>query len=71
MDSSWQDIATAPKDGNYLVLADEGYLTIGVYVDFEGAPPEGYHSGWFDGMRELHPTHWFPVPPPPVQGGTE
>ena len=57
-------IATAPK-------VDEGQQPIRLLLY---SPSYGWHSGvWSDGKWlaalgaefELHPTHWFPIPPAP------
>lgn len=75
---TWQEIETAPKDGTAVLLWDADLEdaphyepVIGHFVDFEsvGGAPDGYHSGWYDnvsGRVELRPTHWMPLPDPPV-----
>jgi len=66
----WQPIETAPKDGtNVLLLNDKGNMAAGLWLD--GV----LGSGWFlrggnkpDYFFNNHrgPTHWMPLPPPPV-----
>lgn len=72
----WQDISSAPKDGSPVLLWEpgetlrhDGIVITGTYTHFDEPPPEGYHSGWFDdvqGHYEIHPTHWMPLPDPPL-----
>jgi hypothetical protein len=58
--ANWQPIATAPKDGRMLLLADSGRSVIGHWYN-----NALYGPGWSleDGFP-LHPqpTHWAPVP---------
>lgn len=61
--SEWQTIESAPKHGSDILL----------YEDFEPAVCKGY---WADADEEwrpsrgerfwLQPTHWMPLPEPPV-----
>lgn len=55
----WQPIETAPRDGTWLLLWDGGCRLIGHFY-----PPEGRWDN-ADG-DELKPTHWTPLPEPPV-----
>lgn len=66
--SPWQDIATAPKDGTYILIATkrhDGGMTSARWdddVDWwmldDGKNPEIW-------LRGPAPTHWMPLPPPP------
>lgn len=67
----WQPIATAPKDGTAILI----YPAWGHYPNGE-RPGEAY---WFTSPRCARwqianltipcvPTHWRPLPPPPVGG---
>jgi hypothetical protein len=59
--SEWQPIATAPRDGTWLLLHawHWGRLpTIGVW--------SRYSNCWQDHNHGLdRPTHWAPIPAPP------
>lgn len=71
--AAWQDIATAPKDGEQVLLQDGRW---GPYVGWWGAHddgPDNWHfldvtvqgdhlNCWQPGYG---PTHWRPLPAPP------
>ena len=61
----WQPIGTAPKDGSFIIGHGDG-------VAIENCPyimewSEG--DGWVEAYSEVDvtPTHWMPLPTPPVQ----
>lgn len=60
---SWQPIESAPKDGTRVLLSKLGAMHTAFYRN----------GGWECG--NLHyfnsPTHWMPLPAPPVQEGAE
>ena len=57
--NEWQPIETAPKDGKTEVIVCEfGFIYIGIF-DKEGFCKDMYGVG-------LHPTHWMPLPKPPI-----
>lgn len=62
--ADWQPIETAPKDGTRVLVADEN-VWMAVARNW---PCNGY---WIEdaasGMRLNPPTHWMPLPSPPVQ----
>lgn len=76
MVGGWQDIATAPKDGTYLLLWEQystnpfvGCWAFGSWsVSHEHVDAEG---GWdganvVDSISQDLITHWMPLPPPPT-----
>jgi hypothetical protein len=56
-ESKWHDIATAPKDGENVLLWD-GVRTSLAW--FSAASDE-----WLDGTDFVLPTHWMPLPDAP------
>ncbi len=60
-ENGWQDISTAPKDGTQILAFDEGLILVTQWVELEGV------DGWWDsGKIDPPPTHWMPLPAPPV-----
>jgi hypothetical protein len=67
--TAWQDIATAPRDGTdilvanaingavYIVAWDED---INIWTDFS------FDEEYEDGFRRYRPDFWMPLPKPPV-----
>lgn len=71
----WFSIETAPKDGTLIILANAGGSWVGYFRDrFQsGYRPQNpwqsmllNHEHMLDGYT-LKPTHWQPLPKPPVQ----
>lgn len=72
MNTDWQPIETAPKDGSKILLVD-GYDFM--VVGWWGQSSVGYHQKeWVYGECEGEynsrnifdcPTHWMPLPNPP------
>lgn len=74
--SEWQPIETAPKDGTKILAYDEGIILTAWTNDaneYQGG--RGGPAGWFSGQYRDHwgdypvldtPTHWMPIPAPPV-----
>jgi hypothetical protein len=68
--SEWQPIETAPKDGTHIILfwpyvTDEGHVTSGYWY----LPGEGEIAGWHSwdvNGYATPPTHWMPLPAPPL-----
>jgi hypothetical protein len=53
----WQPIETAPKDGTWLLMADEATIFLGCY---RYNLKQWVMNGWC-----VAPTHWMPLPKPP------
>ena len=63
---AWQPIATAPKDGTFVLLATpKGRIADGNYQQRYGV--------WSWPYVVVNPTHWMPLPPAPQaqHGGRE
>lgn len=59
----WLPIASAPKDGGYLLLFAAGRVTVGGFDD------DWTGQCWvFQDIRigRAEPSHWMPLPPPPL-----
>lgn len=64
MSRVWQAIETAPKDGTTLWVLDRLYSEPWHYeCVWNGA--QWYH-GFGDAWPDANPTHWMPLPAPPV-----
>lgn len=78
----WQPIATAPRDGSWILLAGG---EVDYQWDYDEQPPMvvgflhqgpllgdlwmmGYFESGYIGEYE-NPTHWMPLPPSPEQEG--
>lgn len=62
--SEWRDIATAPRDGTWVLIAAVDLHP----CDAQWARDDfGDNEGWFDaaGFFSTQPTHWQPLPEPP------
>lgn len=64
----WRDIATAPRDGTYIL----GYRANGEIARCRVIPRDdcemwefGNTSGAYELYPRIRPTHWRPLPPPP------
>ena len=56
----WQPIETAPKDGQLVMIWNKSYK-----IALQGRW-EGEDTGWVGDDVILFPTHWRPLPAPPV-----
>lgn len=71
----WQPIETAPKDGTAVLLIVVGYEpAVGSfkdrgwnYMDIEDFPDKDDWLRWLKNHGPWEPTHWMPLPAPPVQ----
>jgi hypothetical protein len=64
---NWQKIETAPKDGTGVILAIRrgfGSKILGVTMGSYGI--NGREQWTTAGNCPLSPTHWMPLPPPPI-----
>lgn len=59
---NWQPIETAPKDGTEVLLF--AGFDMGICFWREDETMTGWT--WGLGKRFLNPSHWMPLPPPPV-----
>lgn len=60
----WQPIETAPRDGTEII----GMIRPKVIRLVWWFAPSSRTFGWRDeNGRTINPTHWMPLPPPPVQ----
>lgn len=79
-EGGWQDIATAPKDGQFVLLhvpegLESGTVTVGAYWketdrNERGQFRAGNWDGWLGMDRDIasswcEPTHWMPLPATP------
>lgn len=54
----WRDIASAPKDGRWILLGSYASRCMGYWDD-----------DWRDQRGDMRgPTHWMPLPAPPARG---
>jgi hypothetical protein len=59
----WQPIATAPKDGRpFLMWAAGSRVTEGFWDDLKLF----FRSSYLSPLFAFRPTHWMPLPDPPV-----
>ena len=70
MNSEWQPIETAPKDGTPIILGFPDMACEGYWM----CDPSRNHwgeTGWFASDSDVlfehpwKPTHWMPLPEPP------
>ena len=61
----WQPIESAPRDGTeVLVYIRPKVFRLGWYF-----APSSRTQGWRDeNGKQIVPTHWMPLPPPPTGG---
>jgi hypothetical protein len=65
----WQPIETAPKDGTSLLLWWPAHQQLAADPRVIGYWKPSYHcwqAGNYFCPRDIAPTHWMPLPPPPV-----
>jgi hypothetical protein len=63
--SDWQPIETAPKDGTRIIVAN--YAVVWPDVSWVKSPRAGERWEHLNlGAVRFAPTHWMPIPKPPV-----
>jgi hypothetical protein len=75
----WLPIETAPKDGKSVLLAEGDYVDFGFWHDGSECYGHRGEAGWFSEddrhnlliARNIHPTHWQPLPEPPIRKGNQ
>jgi hypothetical protein len=65
MPSAWQPMASAPMDGSEILTFSPRYGNIRV-AQFRTGLWATVPQGW-----PLNPTHWMPLPPPPIPKSQE
>ena len=75
--TGWQPIETAPRDGTEILMTNgvdvssgQWFSEYGGTYDQEGAPNgDERDAGWMDwiGGMQPDPTHWMPLPSPPIE----
>lgn len=66
----WRGIASAPKDGTWVILGHREWLSAaeGRFDVFDGSEDDGLIPCWYGGDGDNfdpQPTHWMPLPAPP------
>lgn len=66
-EGGWQPIETAPKDGTSLMVwcADREIVTLAFWLEGNDVR-KGYWSGHYETITPDEPTHWQPLPQPPL-----
>lgn len=64
--SEWMDISTAPKDGTPMLFCNwcGSQDTLPITSGFWSRVAEEWYSEI--SAQRIRPTHWMPLPPPPV-----
>ena len=70
MSEAWQPIETAPKDGTAILVSESRFIHCVEWNDeYEWWAVDDNKLGPFR-LRGTAPTHWMPLPPPPVEQAT-
>ena len=59
----WQDIATAPKDGTFILAFGNGVAIHNCHYIAEWSEGDGWICSYSD--VDVTPSHWMPLPTPP------
>lgn len=72
-EEGWLDIVTAPRDGTHVIVSFDGTASPPTVAHWFGPPdfPGLRGGGWYLSVQQfegpqINPTHWRPLPPPPV-----
>lgn len=67
MNSEWQDIETAPKDGSWIVLISTWNRYFKAVMQWD----DGGWRDWEEREHDIHSyaTHWMPLSQPPSTTG--
>ena len=67
---TWQPIATAPKDGRYILFTCDWGVGPRIVVGWWDSLADGwYATPCVKGLKALTPVHWMPLPDPPKAEG--
>jgi len=61
--SGWRDIATAPKDGTWMLTWDGDNYDVTSWCGDHHLPEGGE---WMTALCAIYPTHWMPLPEAPT-----
>jgi hypothetical protein len=67
--AGWQPIETAPKDGTEIVCLDEIYGKRWRYAAVWNGIQ--WYTGFGDSWPNARPTHWMPLPDPPLSASSK
>jgi hypothetical protein len=74
----WKTIETAPKDGTRILVYQDGEMEVADWYTHKYPAtyterPDGLYeknetegSSWWNANECQHPTHWMPLPAPPL-----
>ena len=62
----WQPIETAPKDGTMVLVFTNGHMDVTSWPENWGGKWPSAYMAYAEG---LEPTHWMPLPAPPIRKG--
>ncbi len=70
--SIWKPIEMAPQDGTPILVGHE-HAVFSAWWELDGSRTDTNHPAWVDGVTNnfddyttYEPTHWMPLPAPPV-----
>lgn len=66
MTERWQPIDTAPRDGTKILVWHPQVQGIALDRQAGAAVDEWKHGKWWRSYPAQQPTHWMPLPGPPL-----